>query len=104
MPFSRRLTRTFFGLACFRSRFREAADIAAQRLKAVEHCAVRGGEWRNAQYMELITTENRGSIATPADLCTIQTERRSNSRLMPDPNSGDFWKGRGRGRHGRYGL
>ena len=85
---------SYSGLA---RRFDQAADYVAQRLKAVEYTAVRGGKWEHAQFMELITPENRGSISTPADLNTIVTERRSKKKLAPDNDYENYWKGHGPG-------
>ena len=85
-----------FGVA---RRFREAADTVAQRLKAIEYVAVRNGKWEHAQFMELITPENRGNMATPADLGTIVAERKAAVKLTPEPHSVGFRKGQGRGPH-----
>ena len=57
-------------------RFREAADICAQRFKAIDYVAIRGGQWQHAQFQEFLTPENRGSRSTPADLMIVMEERR----------------------------
>lgn len=89
-----RVIPSLFGCAVvcrFALGFREAADIAAQTLKAVEHVGGRGGDWRSAQYMELITPETRGQMATPADLTTMLTESSSAFNLAPGAGSGGLW-------------
>ena len=73
------------------------ADIAAQRLKAVEQVSVQGERWENAQYMELITPENRGFVSTPADLATIVAERKTKLKLAPGQASDGYSKRHGRG-------
>lgn len=53
--------------------------------------------------MELASPDNRGLVATPADLSVVLTESKSVSKLMPDPSSGGFWGKHGKGFHGRCG-
>ena len=81
-------------------RFAQAADIVAHRIKAVERVAVHGDRWEDAQYMEFLTPDNFDIVATFADLQTIITEKRVRERLMPS-NSGNYWKGKGKGGFGR---
>ena len=70
--------------------------MVAQRLVALQDVAVRGAKWEDAQYMELITPDSRGNLATPADYMTVMTERKAAIKIMPDLDSNSYWKGRGR--------
>lgn len=83
-------------------RFREAADYAAQRLKALELVACEGVPWAQAQYQELTTPDNRGLLSTPADWSVIMSETKSRNKLLPDPTSKGFWAKGGKGSYGRY--
>ena len=71
--------------------------MVAHRLKALEHVAWWNGRWEHAQYMELITPENRGYLPTPADLGSIVEERKSLSKLYSGISSGSYFKGKGGG-------
>ena len=78
-------------------RVREAADVAAQRLKALERVAAYKHSWEDAQFEELIVPENRGTLSTPADLRTIIEEKKLQNKLYPESASSSFWQGRGKG-------
>ena len=71
--------------------------MCAQRFKAIDYVAIRGGHWQHAQFQELLTPENRSSISTPADLMTVNEERKQASKLYPEPVSESYWKGSGKG-------
>ena len=53
-------------------RYRQAADIAAARLKAVE-CANRDGSFRNAQFLELIAVNPEG-LTTADEKLLVKNE------------------------------
>ena len=90
-------------LARLAPRFREAADYAAQRLKAIEMVAIEGLPWQTAQFTELTTPDNRGLLCTTADWNVVMAEAKSANKLMPEQSSGNFWTKRGKGSHGRLG-
>jgi hypothetical protein len=71
-------------------RYKEAADVATQRLKALCY-SNSGGSWENAQYMELIPPELQDVLVTNSDLRTAIKEREQRSKLKPTY----FWKAKG---------
>ena len=73
-------------------RFRAAADMTAQRLKALEYVAVRGIPWQKAQFFELLEPGNRGALATPADLRIVAAEAKRASRLQDTTASESYSK------------
>ena len=75
-------------------RFRGAADVAAQRYKAIEY-VVSGGTWDQAQNTELIPPDNQSSSLTGSDLKTIAKQSEQDARMLPGSSSKGFWKGKG---------
>ncbi len=72
-----------------------AADVAAQRMKAVVQ-AVNDGHWNNANYAELVE-EDSGSLMNHAETMFLKRERRLREDLNQDdpPYWGNFVKGKG---------
>ena len=71
-------------------RFKEAADVATQRLKSICY-ANSGGSWDSCQYMELIPPDLQEKLLTNSDLSTEIKERESRGKLNPH----GFWKAKG---------
>ena len=81
-----------------RGRTRRAADLAAQRLKAIERAMRDKGNWEAAQYLELLPTEGDSMIEKEEEL-VIARERELSRRLSGPPSSGGG-KGSGWGSSG----
>ena len=76
-----------------RGRTRRAADLAAQRMKAIERAMRDKGSWDAAQYLELLPTGGDSMIEKEEEL-VIARERELNRRLTGHPPGGG---GRGDG-------
>ena len=77
-------------------RYRQAADIAAARLKAVE-CANREGNFQNAQFLELIAVNPEG-LTTADEKLLVKNEALLSQKSWP--SSGDGWQNSGKGNKG----
>ena len=85
-----------------RGRTRRAADLAAQRLKAIERSMRDKGSWEAAQYLELLPTEGDSMLEKEEEL-VIARERELNRRLAgPAPSGGGKSAGWGSPGGGRY--
>ena len=78
-----------------RGRTRRAADLAAQRLKAIERSMRDKGSWEAAQYLELLPTEGDSMMEKEEEL-VIARERELQRRLA-GPGPGGPGKGPGWG-------
>lgn len=70
-----------------RGRTRRAADLAAQRMKAIERAMRDKGSWDAAQYLELLPTGGDSMIEKEEEL-VIARERELNRRLSGHPSGG----------------
>ena len=77
-------------------RYRQAADIAAARLKSVE-CANRDGHFQNAQFLELIAVNPEG-LTTADEKLLVKNESLLSQKSWP--SSGDGWPSSGKGNKG----
>jgi hypothetical protein len=69
-----------------RGRTRRAADLAAQRLKAIERAMCDKGSWEAAQFLELLPTEGDSMIEKEEEL-VISREKELKRRLAgPGPS------------------
>jgi hypothetical protein len=77
-----------------RGRTRRAADLAAQRLKAIERAMCDKGSWEAAQFLELLPTEGDSMIEKEEEL-VISREKELKRRLAgPGPSGagkGSMW-------------
>ena len=78
-----------------RGRTRRAADLAAQRLKAIERSMRDKGSWEAAQFLELLPTEGDSMMEKEEEL-VIARERELQRRLA-GPGPGGPGKGPGWG-------
>ena len=77
---------------CAKGKSLEAADVAAQRVKALCMVNDKTSTWQQAQYQELIPPDDRHNLVNASDYATVQKESEAFNKLKGLNSSANYWR------------